>query len=205
MQGLWVRSLVEELRSHMLLGQKTKTWDRKNIITNSIKTLKMVHIKKKKKGTQKKLGVLNPTASGNWILPTVNLEGRFFSSEAFRWLKPQMSPWLQIVRELEANDPVKPTQMPHPQKLWHSKCFKLLHFGGQSVPQQQMTNTNVPPKLVPAHPLDFISQNSVLIHNTPGIPALLKPPRPLRHILSLGHSQRLFHLPEMPSSLQDLS
>ena len=34
-----VRSLVGELRFHMFRGQKTKTWNRGNIVTNSIKTL----------------------------------------------------------------------------------------------------------------------------------------------------------------------
>ena len=34
------------LRSHMPHSQKTKTQNRSNIVTNSIKTLKMVHIKK---------------------------------------------------------------------------------------------------------------------------------------------------------------
>ena len=42
-----VQSLVGELRSHMPQGQKTKTYSRSNIVTNSIKTLKIVHIKKK--------------------------------------------------------------------------------------------------------------------------------------------------------------
>ena len=47
MQRVWVQSLVGELKStcHMAKKQKQKT----NIITNSIKTLKMVHIKKKSK------------------------------------------------------------------------------------------------------------------------------------------------------------
>ena len=49
MQGMWVRSLVGGLRSHMSHGQKNKC----NIVTNSIKTLKIVHthtnLKKKKK------------------------------------------------------------------------------------------------------------------------------------------------------------
>ena len=40
-------SLVGKLRSHMPHGQKTRTWDRSNIVTDSIKTLKMVPIKKK--------------------------------------------------------------------------------------------------------------------------------------------------------------
>ena len=48
MQRVWVWSLVEEIRSHVPPGQKTKTYNRSNIITNSIKTLTMVHIKKKK-------------------------------------------------------------------------------------------------------------------------------------------------------------
>ena len=38
-----------ELRSHMPQGQKTKTQNRSNLVTDSIKTLKMVYIKKKKK------------------------------------------------------------------------------------------------------------------------------------------------------------
>ena len=46
--GVWVWSLVREIRSHMPQGQKTKTENRKNIVINSIKTLKMVHIKEKK-------------------------------------------------------------------------------------------------------------------------------------------------------------
>ena len=44
--GDMVRSLVRELRSHMPRGQKTKTENRSNVVTNSIKTLKMAHIKK---------------------------------------------------------------------------------------------------------------------------------------------------------------
>ena len=46
-QGLWVRSPVGELRFHMPCSQKTKTKNGSNIVTNSIKTLKMVRIKKK--------------------------------------------------------------------------------------------------------------------------------------------------------------
>ena len=49
MQGVQVQSLARELGSHMPCGRKTKTWNRNNILTNSIKTLKMVHIKKKKR------------------------------------------------------------------------------------------------------------------------------------------------------------
>ena len=45
MQRVWVRSLMGELRPHMSWGQKTKTPNRSNV-TNSIKTLKMVHTKK---------------------------------------------------------------------------------------------------------------------------------------------------------------
>ena len=37
---VWVRSLVRKLRSHMIWGQKTKTWKRSNIVANSIKTYK---------------------------------------------------------------------------------------------------------------------------------------------------------------------
>ena len=47
MQEVEVRPLVRELRAYMPLGQETKTENRSNIVTNSIKTLKMIHIKKK--------------------------------------------------------------------------------------------------------------------------------------------------------------
>ena len=40
MQGVQFPSLVGELRSHMPLGQKTKTANRNNIVTNLIKTFK---------------------------------------------------------------------------------------------------------------------------------------------------------------------
>ena len=47
-QGVQVRSLVGELGSHLSPNQETKTWNRSNIVTNSINTLKkMVHIKNK--------------------------------------------------------------------------------------------------------------------------------------------------------------
>ena len=46
MQELQVQSLGEELRSHVPLCQKVKTENRSNIVKNSIKTLKMAHIKK---------------------------------------------------------------------------------------------------------------------------------------------------------------
>ena len=38
MQGVWVRSLARDLRSHMPTSQKTKTQITSNIVTNSIKT-----------------------------------------------------------------------------------------------------------------------------------------------------------------------
>ena len=47
MQGVRIRSLVGELRSHMPHSQKEhKIQNKNNIVTNSIKTFKMVHIKK---------------------------------------------------------------------------------------------------------------------------------------------------------------
>ena len=47
MQGVQVKSLLRELRFPHAWGPKTKTKNRNNV-TNSMKTLKMVHIKKKK-------------------------------------------------------------------------------------------------------------------------------------------------------------
>ena len=45
-QDLQVQSLVGELRSHIPCGQRAETENRNNMTTNSIKTFKMVHIKK---------------------------------------------------------------------------------------------------------------------------------------------------------------
>ena len=45
-EGMWIPPLVGELSYHVPHSQKTKTQHRNNIIANSIKTLKMVHIKK---------------------------------------------------------------------------------------------------------------------------------------------------------------
>ena len=47
LQGVRVRSLARELRSHMPRGQETKTWNRNSVVINSIKTLKNGPHKKK--------------------------------------------------------------------------------------------------------------------------------------------------------------
>ena len=44
-QRVWVWSLITELRSHMHHSENIKTWNRSNMLTNSMKTWKMVHIK----------------------------------------------------------------------------------------------------------------------------------------------------------------
>ena len=44
-QGVCVQSLVSKFRTHKPLSQKTKTENRSNTVTNSMKTLKTVHIK----------------------------------------------------------------------------------------------------------------------------------------------------------------
>ena len=53
-QWVWAPSLVRELRSPMPPGQKVKSSNRSNNVTNYIKTLKTVHIRKKKKNPLKK-------------------------------------------------------------------------------------------------------------------------------------------------------
>ena len=49
-----VQSLVGELRSHVPCDQKPKQRNRSNTVTSSVKTLKMVYIKKKKTTFNKK-------------------------------------------------------------------------------------------------------------------------------------------------------
>ena len=53
-KGVRVQSLIRELRFHLPEGQEKKKKNRDSIVTNSIMTLKMVHIKKKplKKGSK---------------------------------------------------------------------------------------------------------------------------------------------------------
>ena len=45
-QVVLVQPLVGKLRSHMACGQETKTQNRSNVVTNSIETFKMVHVKR---------------------------------------------------------------------------------------------------------------------------------------------------------------
>ena len=56
MEQVQALSLVREIRSHMPRGQKTKTYNRNSIVTNSIKIFKIVHIKKKK---EKRMGYVD--------------------------------------------------------------------------------------------------------------------------------------------------
>ena len=73
--------LIPGQRANMPLSQKTKTYNRSNVVTNSIKTLKMVHTKKiLKKGEE--LSCLPPTPTP----PTT--VGR-------APLHPARTPWLQ--------------------------------------------------------------------------------------------------------------
>ena len=46
MQGMWVRSLIKELRSHMPLGQKTEHKQQKQHCNKFNKYVKTVHIQK---------------------------------------------------------------------------------------------------------------------------------------------------------------
>ena len=64
MQGVQVRSLLQKLRSHMPRGQKNKTKNRSSTVTSSIKTLKVVHIQKKRhtNGQQAHEKMLNNTS-----------------------------------------------------------------------------------------------------------------------------------------------
>ena len=56
MQGVWVRSLVGELRIlHALWPKKQNINNRSNSVTNSVKALKLVHIEKKKSVKKKKV------------------------------------------------------------------------------------------------------------------------------------------------------
>lgn len=61
-EGVSVLSVVGELGSYMSPGQKTETQNRSNLVTNSVKTSKLVHIKlslKKKKARVDKLNDIN--------------------------------------------------------------------------------------------------------------------------------------------------
>ena len=70
MQGVQVQSLVDELRSHIPHGPKIpNVKNRSNVVTHSIKTLKIVHIKKflkKKKNTNSLMIKSLWTQEKNW-------------------------------------------------------------------------------------------------------------------------------------------
>ena len=63
-QGVQAQSLLRELRFPHAWGPKTKKKNRNNIVTNSMKTFKMVHIKKKKKKRASLLGAPDPNSAG---------------------------------------------------------------------------------------------------------------------------------------------
>ena len=52
---MWVRSLVGELRSHIASWPQNKNISNRSSTVTNMKTLTMVHIKKKKKKTYKRL------------------------------------------------------------------------------------------------------------------------------------------------------
>ena len=62
-RGCGFNPLIGELRSHRPQGKKTKTLKkRRNTVTNSIKTFKMVHIQKKKILKKKKRNTRQSTS-----------------------------------------------------------------------------------------------------------------------------------------------
>ena len=56
MQEVGVQFLVGELRSCMPCSQETKVYNKSSVATNSVKTLKMVHVKKKKRQGMGEIG-----------------------------------------------------------------------------------------------------------------------------------------------------
>ena len=82
-EGVSVLSVVGELGSYMSPGQKTETQNRSNLVTNSVKTSKLVHIKlslKKKKKTRQEL-----TSSVITPHPTVSTDaGNCFNNYAIK-------------------------------------------------------------------------------------------------------------------------
>ena len=113
MQGAQVQSLVRELRFPHTWGPKTKIKNRNNIVTNSMKTLKTVHIKKKKKGRASLLGAPDPDSAG---LPPV-VRWAFWSPQGRG--EPTDLPFLTRLEERNA-EPGSPTPLagrretPHP-------------------------------------------------------------------------------------------
>ena len=65
--GVQVQSLVGELRSDMPRSQKIKTENRNNIVTNSIKTFKKVHIKQFFKKTHITRSQHLPVSNLQWL------------------------------------------------------------------------------------------------------------------------------------------
>ena len=79
-QGVQVQSLVRELRSQFLMAKKNKIWNRNNIAANSIKTLKMICIKKNLKKNR---------------ASTYNFNVHLNTRETWMWIWIAFSPWVQ--------------------------------------------------------------------------------------------------------------
>ena len=87
MQGVQAQSLVEELRPHIPRCQKAKTQNRSIVVTNSINTLKMVHIKTKSVRKERKcLYVINRLPKTDPPMPHRILCIFPISSHIYYWL-----------------------------------------------------------------------------------------------------------------------
>ena len=98
--GVQVRSLVRKLRCHMAHGQKNQNIKRSTITTNSIKTLKVVHIKKEntwlktwRMGGNEKIHTLPGTQSTEHAFCILTIKFQIseifvqaWSSHIFSWL-----------------------------------------------------------------------------------------------------------------------
>ena len=137
MQRVWVWSLVEELRSHVPPGQKSKTYNRSNIITNSIKTLTMVHIKKKNlKKNKKSKRVQEHVSLSYWgNLSTHHQQWEGNASHLSQTLKPRVTVpegWRTQITKFKCNFRIScllskfPGRSPGIQSTWKQNKTKCI-------------------------------------------------------------------------------
>ena len=129
MEQVQALSLVREVRSHMPRGQKTKTYNRNSIVTNSIKIFYIVHIKKKRK---KKRMVIQPSESRNGNIHSCGQRAGFQSFTRSRTVMRDSNAWQKNGMNILQGE-IKPFSQVHTQNP-HSPMRTCLCQGSSNQP-----------------------------------------------------------------------
>ena len=115
--------MLGKLRSHTAGGQKTRTQERSNIVIDSIKTLQMVHINRKKIFKKQRVCVQSLSQVKLFAMPwTMAHQAPLFMGFS------RQEYWSGIIREMQINTTVRyhymPVRMAAIQKSTSNKCWR---------------------------------------------------------------------------------